>query len=338
MKRFCLKVLIYYLPLMLLCYLGSQATGDIGRLTGTRFGYYDPIEFPNDTYSHSYTSLHRLDTCCIVMLGDSYTVGGGNAWHQYFLEKSLQQETRTVGTRKHLYPPFQLAYQILETNALDSGSCLIIETAERHLVERVNQYKNDSAFTLYHRKMDYEKRDKQTVSFNPCQKRVELSGIVNYCRFHFLCKSPPFITLSTSIPIFTHNKYSHQLFIYDLEMDFLNHDSGEALKARDNLLQLKQEADEKGIFLIVMTAANRYNLYYDYIVDNPYPKDYTMDFFADMDTSWFLNTTQLLKPYVDRGEKDIVLLNDTHWSLKAAKIVGEKLADMIRNHQENRQE
>lgn len=81
-----------------------------------------------------------------------------------------------------------------------------------------------------------------------------------------------------------------------------------------------------------MVAAGSYDLYQDYIVDNPYPRDTTLDYFDDLDTSWFLNTKKLIKPHIDAGEKDMVLLNDTHWSIKSAKLAGEKLGEMINDY------
>jgi len=78
-----------------------------------------------------------------------------------------------------------------------------------------------------------------------------------------------------------------------------------------------------------MVAAGSYDLYQNYIINNPFPQDTTLQYFDGVDTNWFLNTNRLIKPHIARGEKDMTLVNDSHWSLKSAKIAGEKLGEMI---------
>lgn len=338
MKRFCLKALIYYLPLMLLCYLGSQATGDIGRLAGIRCGRYAPYEYPSQPYHNNYITLSGLDTCGIIAMGDSYTMNPWYAWYQYYIEHELQQPVRTIGEAYHQYAPFAMAHKLMQGHRTDGCQVMIVEVVERNFIGGLIEYPDNDLQIDSIRRSHLGRNPVSIASRNPSDERVTLQYVCNHGRHLLKLQGTSLVSLRLDRDFFSNKRYQDLLSMWDLDIKSINKDTAEILQARENLLQLKQEADEKGIFLIVMTAANRYNLYYDYIVDNPYPKDYTMDFFADMDTSWFLNTTQLLKPYVDRGEKDIVLLNDTHWSLKAAKIVGEKLADMIRNHQENRQE
>ena len=81
-----------------------------------------------------------------------------------------------------------------------------------------------------------------------------------------------------------------------------------------------------------MVAADKYDMYYDYIEDNPYPRNPSFDYFINYDTTVFINTKTLLLPYLQQEIKDIYRVNDTHWSPIAAKIVGEHIASIINNY------
>ena len=84
---------------------------------------------------------------------------------------------------------------------------------------------------------------------------------------------------------------------------------------------------EKGIKFIFMVAVDKYDLYQNEIVENPYPKKRVME---DIDriignSPHLLLSKKFLLPLIEKGEKDVFLFNDTHWSYKASRVIADEI-------------
>jgi len=81
-----------------------------------------------------------------------------------------------------------------------------------------------------------------------------------------------------------------------------------------------------------MFPVDKYDMYQDHIVDNPYPrKTYNEDareIFGN--TPQVLLCKYLLTPLIEKGEKDVFLFDDSHWSIKASEIVGKELSQRVK--------
>ena len=92
-------------------------------------------------------------------------------------------------------------------------------------------------------------------------------------------------------------------------------------------------AQKRGIKLIFMLPVDKYDLYQDYIVDNPYayPKRINEDVREILgDIPEVLLSKYYLQPLIDKGEKDIFLFDNSHWSYKASEVVGKELSRRIK--------
>ena len=93
----------------------------------------------------------------------------------------------------------------------------------------------------------------------------------------------------------------------------------------------QEKAKEKGVRLLVMIAADKYDIYQNHIVDNPFPvktNNEDIERIIGRRTSLLL-TKRCLLPFIDKEEKDIYMFNDTHWSYKASKIIADELYQRI---------
>ncbi|GLI39683.1 hypothetical protein KI811_00470 [Geobacter hydrogenophilus] len=92
-----------------------------------------------------------------------------------------------------------------------------------------------------------------------------------------------------------------------------------------NLNMLSDKLAHKGIRLCFMPVVDKYNLYSEFIIDNPYPAS---DFFEELrklpKRYIFVDTKKVLLDEVRRGEKDIFYADDTHWSWKASEAIFSK--------------
>lgn len=92
----------------------------------------------------------------------------------------------------------------------------------------------------------------------------------------------------------------------------------------NNLNRLADELEKKGIQLVFMPCVDKYNLYSDYLVNNPYPKSIFFEELRKLPKRYrLIDTKAILGEELRKGEKDIFYADDTHWSWKAAKKIFE---------------
>ena len=96
---------------------------------------------------------------------------------------------------------------------------------------------------------------------------------------------------------------------------------------------LTSKAKERGFALILMIPVDKYDLYQDYIVDNPYdhPKrinEEVRELLGDIPEVMLCKFT--LQPLLERGEKDVFLFNNSHWSYKGSQAVGKELSRRVK--------
>ena len=83
---------------------------------------------------------------------------------------------------------------------------------------------------------------------------------------------------------------------------------------------------KKGITLYFMPAADKYNMYSGYIVNNPYPKSVFFELLRAMPRRYVLvDTKAILEGEIRQGERDVYYADDTHWSWKAVKKIAESM-------------
>lgn len=94
----------------------------------------------------------------------------------------------------------------------------------------------------------------------------------------------------------------------------------------DNINNVADLLRRKGITLYFMPAADKYNMYSDHIVANPYPKSVFFELLREMPKRYvFVDTKAILSEEIRKGEKDIYYADDTHWSWKAVKRIAESV-------------
>ena len=98
----------------------------------------------------------------------------------------------------------------------------------------------------------------------------------------------------------------------------------------DRLISL---AREKGVNLVIVVACDKYDMYQDFIIDNPYPvKTLNEDIERWMahDLDRFVMAKRALHPLVAQGVKDVYLFNDTHWSPASSRIIAREVINKLK--------
>lgn len=136
-----------------------------------------------------------------------------------------------------------------------------------------------------------------------------------------------------SRPLFSCDGKERELYFYS--GDISHYDvNPESVERGIEILQLvDKRLKELGVSLIFMVAPDKYEVYQDYIEGDDFQRLHTGERLRELRVLPFYMTSveTSLKTSVAKGEKDIYLCNDSHWSAKGSMIVAKLLADRINN-------
>lgn len=129
-----------------------------------------------------------------------------------------------------------------------------------------------------------------------------------------------------SQPLFSVKNEKDLLFYrYDLEIiPFMTTKTVDQINETMN--DIAKRLKRKGIRLIFMPVVSKYDLYSEYIVDNPYPKSEFFEKLRPLPKDYmFIDTKAILREALRKGEKDVFFADDTHWSWKASELIFTKV-------------
>jgi hypothetical protein len=159
-------------------------------------------------------------------------------------------------------------------------------------------------------------------------KDSELYNLCSWIRLQFDYGNPIF-KHDLKQDCFSHSRYSQTLFRYIDDFNFKQTKPEDIEKAKENLILLNKKFAEKGIKMIFLIASDKYDVYRPFMTDNSLPIDTTTNGLSNLSDVCIINTKPMLQEMVRNGEKDVYMVNDTHWSYKASQKVAQKLAYTI---------
>ena len=340
MKKFLIKISYTLLPLWLLLvgaviylnFVKQVTTGDLATLSQTDENnhYYDSLAtfLPQHIAFNivtSYDSL-ALNHCHTLVIGDSFAQGGGMGHKASFVNYlAIESRLNTSLLRPWNYSslnPAQVAYCLLRYNYIDSTCVkhIIIEEVQRYMCQRHRAFSPNTSLVTAPPETTTKHDD-----FSP------LMRVKDFVFHHYLDENPA-KEVGLSRPMFTGNNSDVLSFYYDdIEpSNFISTDDADKIvRDYDMIFSL---ARDKGIGVTILIAADKYDVYQDFIVNNPYPANHstsTLQHALGTRSAQFLLSKQILLPLVQNGTKDVYLHSDTHWSYKASKIIATSL---IENH------
>jgi hypothetical protein len=207
---------------------------------------------------------------------------------------------------------------------------VILECVERHCIDSLS---GTLDFTLNKDQADLERALKRP-EWNMTPPTV---GFVNTSNFKFLRN---LVLYRFSPHAFFSQVYmknlSRSLFSVprDKRLLFFDEDltsiplatAGTVAALNNNLNTLAAKLKKRNITLYFLPAPNKYTIYSDYIIDNPYPKSVFFELLRGLPKNYvFVDTKTMLAEEVKKGEKDVYFPDETHWSCKAAKKIAESM-------------
>ena len=341
MKKFLIKLSYTVLPVFLLLFglvayvtlfiCPKSDTGDLGNLALITFWpeYGQKIEEHEmkDTLfvkvNHT-EDLRNIDVN-VLTVGDSFSQQEHAGYQNYMPGEGLS----VANCRRSLYDnPIQYAYNLMDWGMVDSTNVdvMVVEVGERDFALRIDNFGVD--------KVEVPEPDDPVEDDNEERNPNEWSLLRarDFVLYRFAGRSPVYVVDLKQD--FFDSPEPRKLYFYCADIiNGMTIDETIRHKVKEVFDLLTCMAQKRGIKLIFMLPVDKYDLYQDYIVDNPYayPKRINEDVREILaDIPEVLLSKYYLQPLIDKGEKDIFLFDNSHWSYKASEVVGKELSRRIK--------
>ena len=341
MKKFLIKLSYTVLPVFLLLfgltaylnlYIRPQATGDLGRLAfviiGQEYGQRIEQNELKDTLFDKVRETEDLRNIHVNVLtiGDSFSQQEHAGYQNYM----AQEGVTVANTRRDLYDnPIQYAWNLLDAGVIDSTNIdvMVVEVGERDFSLRINSFSTDKVEVG---EPDLPDEDGEENVWDI--RQWSLLRTRDFLMYRYAGRNPVY-EAELDRDFFTSNE-PRKLYFYCADiLNGLTIEESVRPKIKEVFNLLTTKAHERGIAFILMIPVDKYDIYQDYIVDNPYdhPKRVNEEVREILgDIPEVLLSKYYLLPLIDKGEKDVFLFDNSHWSYKASEVVGKELSRRIK--------
>jgi len=306
MKRFTIKLIgilipIYFVVLFYLFYIEPKFSNGLGWLGKIPFGkeYMNSLEKNYlkecrvDTFQVNSNSLQaRIATC-----GDSFSQQNIFGYQNYLAHI---ENTTILNFKRNdncSLSPEQIIINHLKLGDLHKlkTETVIVEAVERAFISNLCNLNFDSILV----------ESEQTIKQS--SKKPIIENISEWIRLSIWAGKESMVKkVNLDSYYFDNVKRGNELYFINADLWFTNINSEDIKLAKMNLIKLKQLFDSAGIKFIYLIAADKYNVYQSFTVNNPYPKNRLMEHFKDFDKmNYFMNTNNILIPMVENGIKDV---------------------------------
>ena len=341
MKKFLIKLSYTVLPVFLLLfgltaylnlYIRPQATGDLGRLAfviiGQEYGQRIEQNELKDTLFDKVRETEDLRNIHVNVLtiGDSFSQQEHAGYQNYM----AQEGVTVANTRRDLYDnPIQYAWNLLDAGVIDSTNIdvMVVEVGERDFSLRINSFSTDKVEVG---EPDLPDEDGEENVWDI--RQWSLLRTRDFLMYRYAGRNPVY-EAELDRDFFTSNE-PRKLYFYCADiLNGLSIEESVRPKIKEVFNLLTTKAHERGIAFILMIPVDKYDIYQGYIVDNPYdhPKRVNEEVREILgDIPEVLLSKYYLLPLIDKGEKDVFLYDNSHWSYKASEVVGKELSRRIK--------
>ncbi len=289
---------------------------------------------------HILMNEYRGQKIDVLTIGDSFSMGGGEGENNYYQDyiatlnncSVLNVPPYPTDDLFEFFSPFSTLAVLMNSGYLDRmrPRYVIIESAVRFCIPRFAREMNlrytDSMDNIraYYENIHYSLFALPRIGFinNGNFKYVYYNVLYHFSDNAFRKKV---YRRKLSQPLFSTRDPRQLLFIHEEigNITAVNKDTVERLN--DNFNTLASILAKKGIKLYFMPVVDKYDLYSEFIIGNPYPRNPFFDELRVLPKKYSLiDTKAILLEEVRKGEKDIFYADDSHWTSKAEKLVFEK--------------
>jgi hypothetical protein len=276
----------------------------------------------------------------VLTIGDSFSFGGGEGRNNYYQDYIASiQNLAVLNVAPYPTDDLFVGFSPISTLAILCNSGYLDRIKPRFvLIQSVERY----CLVRFAKTLDLRRSDSLTNVAAFYAKEDYASGLYRLPEVGFLNQGNLRYVYASWVYRFTDNLgkrvYLRNLdrpfftVVNDRKLLFLGEDIRNTAFANrhtvstlnDTFNRVADMLAKKGIKLYFMPVVDKYNLYSEHIVDNPYPKSTFFEELRKLPKRYTLiDTKEILLGEVRRGEKDVFYADDTHWSFKASRKVFE---------------
>lgn len=325
---------------------GNDAVGDMARM-----GYLPQIVNLNKTDGAPGGKHIRLwdyqgQDIMFLTMGDSFSQGGGHGYYQDWIAGIVGGNVLNLN-EIFWYPvlPDRLdpVVQLLNDGYFErfKPRYLIIQSVERlgeTFARSTDWTAHDKAAAYKQYLAERENKTRLSTStgkgfFNSAACKYLLNKMTYALTGHDYDKN---IYLGEMTSDLFSGSAPNMLVYYYQDLDWARKNTKKlTTRINDNLNRMAELLRKKGIELIYLPAVDKYDLYFDYLVDKdhaPHPPKLFFETLRSLPKNYyFVDTKEILSQELARGEKDVFWQDDTHWSWKASRAVAENIKQLIRS-------
>lgn len=273
-------------------------------------------------------------TVDVITIGDSFSNGGGGGKNRYYQDYLATRNNFTVLNIPQLKDIDKInTLSILNNNGyLDrlQPRFVLLECAEKMCLQDLP---GSIDFELSITTSEFSKHETVNYKDFPPTDNTQLFKVdffseanLKFARnsllYNFSANAfgSPVYKAKLSKPFFSTSDPELLLFHVSDIKDRKQYSVDNITRFHDYLNTLSDRLRAKGITLVFMPCVDKYNLYSEYLLDNPYPKSNFFEVFGKLPHRFkYIDTKDILRKELAKGEKDIYYADDTHWSWKASQ-------------------
>lgn len=300
----------------------------VGYIAGSSYAIKRDYQLPR---KHLENEDYQNQPVDVLTIGDSFSNGCGKR-DQYYQDWIASIDQGNVLNVQKLpgKNSFETVISLLNSGYLDlvHPKVILIEIIERHAIDYFSK-----PFDMNQRlPLDEVVKDFRNLRYLSHPPRVGFLNVGNmkFLLYAFLyrIKDNAFFSKvymrELTRPFFSVKNEKQLIFAYE-DFEHLTRENEESIKrVNENFNRLAQKLEEKGIKLYFMPVVDKYNLYADYLMENPYPRSHFFETLRALNKKYnLIDTKEILLQELKRGERDVFYADDSHWSWKAPKKIFE---------------
>ena len=312
-----------------------QHIGDLARIGYQVSSIHPRVTIVTLPKKHIEFSEWKGEPIDIITIGDSFSNGGAGGTNSYY-----QDFIATLyGYRVMNINPSLFGENYIEAIAALQQSGLLYEIKPKAiLIESVGRY----VISRFAKPMKWEQKITRETLYKdlnveqwgdgkPQKEKQYFITTANYklplYNFNYLFSPHAFhysnvYRLQLSKPFFNVKNSSTLLAYQDDIGSIAGITPDKVAVINDNFNHLSDLLKANNIQLFFMVAVDKYDLYHDYILHNPYDTNPLFDLLRPSKKHYtFIDTKAILSTEIQNEQKDIFFADDTHWSYKASDAI-----------------
>ncbi len=267
----------------------------------------------------------------MITIGDSFSMGACSGKNPFYQDYIASKHGLRIVNLTPFYPDSFMETIVLLANGgyfeKHRVRYVLIESIERFCIERfARDIDFDAVFDIkkmeeYYMSYEYKSWIPEKVDFINDGNLTWLLYSLFYRYSDHAFFSQTYI-MDTKSNYFSHGDRNKLLF-YDEDLKYaVLVNSASVSKLNQNLNKLNKLLERHNVKLYFMPAPDKYDMYSDYLVSNPYPRSVFFEKLRDLPKDYyFVDTKAILRRELEKGALDIYYNDDTHWTWKASKAI-----------------